>query len=288
MSVLALLIVLTQAAASPASPAAQPAPATPALQAFAEGNAFYEKKENDKALAAYERAIGLDAANADFHLARGLALARLQRHEEAIASCSKALELRPDFPAALLERGHFYLNLHKIEQALPDLTRASALKADPYQVAYYLALSYYVTGEYAKAADVYPQCLANVKTMDNTVACSAWQYLALRRAGRTDEANKVLDRFTLDTKVEESQAYLNRLLLFKGVKTEQEIAPTMDKDALTLPTVAYGLGVWHLLNGRADRAREYFEKAVSPAAQKTGFGAVASDFELRRMKTPSQ
>jgi hypothetical protein len=32
------------------------------------------------------------------------------------------------------------------------------------------------------------------------------------------------------------------------------------------------------------RARQYFEKALAPPAQLTGFGAVASYFELERMK----
>jgi tetratricopeptide (TPR) repeat protein len=283
MIVPVLLITLAQAA----QPPSQQPPATPALQAFADANALYEKKENDKALEAYDKAISLDATNADFQIGRCRTLARLQRHEDAIAACSKALELRPNDPAAMLDRGHFYLNLHKPEQALADLAKASALNADAYGVAYHTALSYYVTGEYAKAADVYTQCVSNAKTVDNTVACTAWQYLALTRAGRKDDAAKVLERVTPDMQVKDSTSYLDRLLLFKGVKTEEQVAPTMDKDALTLPTVAYSIGVWHLLNGRSDRAREYFEKAMSPTAQKSAFGAVAADFELRRMKTTS-
>ena len=281
MGTLILLAVLVQTA----QPAAQPV-ASPAMQAFMDANAFYEKKENDQALGAYDRAIALDAANADFHIGRCRTLARLQRHEDAIASCSKALELRPNDPAALLERGHFYLNLRKVDLALVDLTQAAALKADPYGVAYHTALSYYVTGEYARAVPAYEDCVRTAKTVDNTVACTAWQYLALARAGRKEDAGKVLDGITPDLKVQDSSAYLDRLLLFKGVKTEQEVAPTMDKNALTLPTVAYSIGVWHLLNGRDARAREYFEKAVSPAAQRTAFGSVASEFELKRMKQP--
>jgi len=58
----------------------------------------------------------------------------------------------------------------------------------------------------------------------------------------------------------------------------------MQKDNLQLPTVAYGIGVWHLVNGRQVRAREYFEKATAPPAQQSGFGSVASYYELQRMK----
>ena len=57
----------------------------------------------------------------------------------------------------------------------------------------------------------------------------------------------------------------------------------MAKDALQQATVGYSVGVWHLLNGREQQARIYFEKAMAPPAQLTGFGAVASYFELQRM-----
>jgi spermidine synthase len=96
-------------------------------------------------------------------------------------------------------------------------------------------------------------------------------------------ADKILERVTPDTNVQSSVAYLDRLLLFKGVKTEEEAARAMQKDNLHLPTVAYGIGVWHLVNHREDRAREYFENATAPPAQQSGFGSVASYYELQRL-----
>jgi len=276
---LLLIVLQTTAAARP-----QADNAAAARQAFEEGNALFEKMENDKALAAYDRAIALDAKQPDFHLGRCRTLARLQRHDEAITSCSEAITLKPDFAAAFLDRGHFLINARKVDRALPDLARARTLNADPYGVAYHLALANYLIGDYVKAADEYDACLATAKTPDNVMACSAWQYLALLRAGRRDDAAKVLERATPDVPVQSSVAYLDRLLLFKGVKTEAEVAKLMEKDNLQLPTVAYGLGVWHLVNGREARAREYFQKASSPPAQQSAFGSVAAYYELQRMK----
>jgi len=258
--------------------------AAAARQAFEEGNALFEKTENDKALAAYDRAIALDAKQPDYHLGRCRTLARLQRQDDAVASCSEAIALRPDFAAALLDRGHFLINTRHVDRALPDLLRARALNADAYGVAYHLALANYLLGDYQKAAAEYENCIATAKTEDNRIACSAWQYLALLRAGRKDDAAHVLERATPDVKVQSSAAYLDRLLLFKGVKTEEEVAKAMEKDNLQLPTVAYGIGVWHLLNGREARAREYFQKAVSPPAQQTAFGSVAAYYELQRLR----
>lgn len=264
-----------------AQAAPQPAPVSDAAKAYEEGNAAFEKRENDQALAAYDRAIALDPKRADFHVARCRTLARLARHQDAVASCSTAITLRPGDPTAYIERGHFYVNLRKLDLALADLTRVEAMKSDDNAMWYHLALARYLNGEYAKAAETYNHCVRTA-TAERT-GCLAWQYLALSRAGRQADARKLLDSFVPDPAAPPS-GYIDRLLLFKGVKSEEEVAKTMEKDALQLPTVAYSLGMWHLLNGREQKAREYFDKALTPPAQQTAFGAVASYFERQRMK----
>ena len=175
------------------------------------------------------------------------------------------------------------MNLHKTDLALADLTKVEAMKNDEYGLWYHLSLGRYLSGDFARAAETYANCVRTAETPDNQNACRAWQYLALRRAGREADAQKLLDSFTPDPK-QEPNAYVDRLLLFKGSKSEAEAAKLMEKDALQLPTVAYSIGVWHLLNGHDDKAREYFTKASAPPAQQSAFGAVASDAELRRMK----
>ena len=263
-------------------PAPQASSPSEAMKAYEEGNAAYEKQENDKALSAYDRAIGLDPKNPDFYHARCRTLGRLQRQADAVESCSKALELRPDDPATLIDRGHYYINIRELDAALADLTRVEAMKKDDYGLYYHLALARYLKGDFAKAAETYDGCVRTAATADNRTSCQAWQYVALARAGRKAEAQKLLDGFTPDP-AQKPSAYIDRLLLFKGAKTEEEVAKTME-GPLPVPTAGYGIGIWHLLNGREQKAREYFEKAVTPPAQQSAFGAVASYFELERMK----
>jgi hypothetical protein len=93
----------------------------------------------------------------------------------------------------------------------------------------------------------------------------------------------VLDAASPDLKVTESGPYLDRLLLFKGAKTEEEVAKVMEKGALEASTAGYGVGVWHLLNERPDRAKDYFTKATSTDAW-YAFGHIASAIELKRLK----
>jgi tetratricopeptide (TPR) repeat protein len=278
------VIVLTLILSVLTFPVGRQDPAADARTAFQQANALFEKTENEKALAAYDKAIALDPKQPEYHVGRCRTLARLMRHKDAIDSCTDALKLDPNNAPALLERGHFLINVRQADKALPDLLQARKLGADPYGVAYHLSLAYYVTGDFKRAAEEYEQCVPNAKTDDNRVGCMAWQYVALLRAGRKADADKVLERVTPDTTVQSSVAYLDRLLLFKGVKKEEDVAQAMQKDNLQLPTVAYGIGVWHLVNGRQARAREYFEKATAPPTQQSGFGSVASYYELQRMK----
>lgn len=282
---LALLFVFFCAEVAYAqAPATQVQAQTPAQQAFAEANEAYDKRENDKALAAYERAIQLDPNNADFHLGRARALARLARHAESVEECTTALRLKPDNAIALRDRGHYLINLHRVKDAIPDLKRAEKLEKKDREIYYHLGLAYYIARDFRHAVPAWQGCLTLASKDDDVISCSAWLYPSLVRAGGHEaEAKKVLERITTEMKPKENTAYFDRLMLFKGATSEEEVAKTIGKDGVSIPTVSYSIGVWHLLNGRHFRAKEYFEKAAS-AELKYAFGAVAAQAELKRLK----
>jgi tetratricopeptide (TPR) repeat protein len=280
MSILLVLTLLLQPAQ----------PATEAEKALAEANELFTKTPstdqaaNATVLAAFDRAIALDPKKADAHIGRGRTLARLRKYDDAFAAYGAALGLEPNNPMILRYRGHNYINVKRIDDALADLTKAEAMKKDDNGIYYHLALAHYLKGNYAEAAKAYEGCVRTAPATDEgPIACKAWQYLALRRAGRAADADKVLETVNADLKLTESAPYLDRLLLFKGVKTEEEVAKRMEEGPLQISTVAYGIGMWHLLNDRPDRAKEYFTKATSTDAW-NAFGSVASDVELKRMK----
>jgi len=276
-------IARAQAQASQA-PATQTQAQTPAQQAFAEANEAYDKRENDKALAAYEHAIQLEPNNSDFHVGRAKALARLARHADAVEECSAALRLKPDSPITLRDRGHYYINLHRVKDAIPDLQRAEKLDKKDREIYYHLGLAYYIARDFRHAVPAWQGCLALAGKDDDVISCSAWLYPSLVRAGGHEaEAKKVLERITTEMKPKENTAYFDRLMLFKGAAAEEEVAKTMSAGGVATPTVGYSIGLWHLLNGRHFQAKEYFEKAAS-AEIKYAFGAVAAEAELKRLK----
>ena len=90
------------------------------------------------------------------------------------------------------------------------------------------------------------------------------------RSGRESEARKLLDSVKITSLPGHSGNYLDRLLLFKGIKSEDEVAKTMSAEGgLSESTVGYTIGLWHLLSGRQTRAREYFERAIASPSSLT-------------------
>jgi tetratricopeptide (TPR) repeat protein len=260
------------------------APAAQAQQAFSRANDLVKQQQFDKAIAAFDEAIALDGTNPDFPLGKCRALAAASRQKDAIDACSASLRLRPDNAEALRDRGHYHLNLGQVDAGLADLTRALALTKTDRGVYYHLGVAYYLKGDFKRAADAYQSCLDNSKDTD-AIECKAWLYPSLVRAGRKDAAAALLATVHADPAVTGHPAwYLDRLLLFTGERTEDQVAANLNAEgALSMSSIGYSLGLWHLLNGRAPRAREYFEKAVA-----TGFtpawGYRCSEAELARMK----
>ncbi len=268
MLVLLLFAALLQ---SPASPLAQ-------------ADNYLKQSQFDKALTAYDQAIAQDSKSADAYLGECRALAGLSRHKDAIPACSESLRLRPNNPDALRDRGHYYLNLGEVQPALADLTKAEQLNKSDRGIFYHLGVANYLKGDFARAAQAFQSCESNSKGAD-TIECDAWLYPSLVRAGRKQDASALLDRIHADPSVTGHPAwYLDRLLLFKGAKTEDQVAANLNAEgALSVSSIGYSLGLWHLLNGRKDRAREYFEKAVATNFT-PAWGYRCSEADLKRMK----
>lgn len=253
--------------------------AATAAQAIEEATALYAKNENDKALAAYEKAISLDPSRADAHLGRCRTLARLTRHADAVAACGDAIRIDPANWEAVRDRGHYLINLNRLDAALADMEKAASMKQGDYQVDYHLGLAYFIRGDYAKAVPVWQACVKDAPETGNKVACYAWLYPSLRKAGRGDEAAQALDD-ALALGAKPDVAYMNRLMLFKGTLSEAEAAKQMEANPLQQATIGFSIGLWHELNGRAGRAREYYEKAAASEAR-TAFGHVAATNALK-------
>ena len=254
-----------------------------------------------EAKAAYDHA----PTNVDSVIWYGRRLGYLGRLREAIDVYSRGITLYPDNPWLYRHRGHRYLSVRELDRAAADLERATALtrgKPDEVEadgqpnaknspigtlqsnIAYHLALAYYLKGDFARAVPVYRQEIADARNDDRIVSTAHWLYMSLRRLGRATEAAQVLVPIRRDMNVIENDTYHRLLLLYKGelpVDSVLTVGPSGEM-SVTDATGAYGVGNWHLYNGRSAEAERVFRRILA-GGQWGAFGYIAAEAEIARM-----
>ena len=244
-----------------------------------------------------------NADDADNIIWLGRRLAYAGRYREAIDVYTRGIEKFPRDFRLPRHRGHRYITVRDFDRAIADFEKAtdlirgvpdqvepagapSAPNAPPstthFNIWYHLGLAYYLKGDYQNALRSYRECMKFSTDDDRLVATSDWLYMTLRRMNRNDEAAKVLEPINAEMKVVENQAYWDRLLMHKGLKTPEELLADRS-DGTALATYGYGVGNWYLYNGQAARAKEIFER-ITRGTGWPAFGFIAAEADLTRMK----
>ena len=271
------------------------------LPLSAEVKARYET-QLATAKAAYDRT----PTNADSIIWYARRLAYLGRIREAIDVYSRGIALHPNNPWLYRHRGHRYISVRELDRAASDLERATTLtqgrpdEVEPdgqpnaqnmpigtlqSNVAYHLALAYYLKGDFARAIPVYRRELADARNDDRRVSTAHWLYMSLRRLGRDAEAAEVLAPIRRDMNVIENDTYHHLLLMYKGELPVDSLLRTGPggEMSVTDATGAYGVGNWHLYNGRRAEAERLFRRILA-GGQWGAFGYIAAEAELARMR----
>jgi tetratricopeptide (TPR) repeat protein len=94
------------------------------------GLEFEQQGHFEKALASYDKALGLDPGFIEALNNRGVVLEAMNRLEEALASYDRALALSPDLAAVIRNRGNVMSTLDRTDEALANYDRALALDPD--------------------------------------------------------------------------------------------------------------------------------------------------------------
>ncbi|MEZ4585134.1 MAG: tetratricopeptide repeat protein [Gemmatimonadales bacterium] len=258
----------------------------------------------DAQLAEARRAYDAAPTDADSIIWLGRRTAYLGRYREAIAIYTRGIALHPEDARLYRHRGHRYLTVRALDSAIADLERAYGLVAgqpdeiEPdgqpnargipvstlnSNIRYHLGLAYYLKGDFEAALPVYREDVAARVNDDMLVATSHWLYMTLRRLGNDALATHLLGLIGPDLEVIENEAYYRLLRFYQGELTEAELlaAPAEGDPVLQNVTVSYGVGNWHLYNGRPDEARAVFERILE-SRQWAGFGYLAAEAEMAR------
>lgn len=239
----------------------------------------------------------------------GRRLAYLGRYDEAIEVYTDGLETHPESFRIRRHRGHRFITVRNLDDAISDLALAAELSAGvPDEVEadglpnarniptsttksniyYHLGLARYLSGRLGSALEAYRTCMEFSTTDDMRCATSYWLYLTLRRLGRDNDARRVLDPITPDLQIIENFAYRDLLLLFKGEIRPQQVLsgnaePGPVGQRIDDATRGYGVGAWHLVNGRHMEAMEIFREVVRDTGR-AAFGHIAAEAELARIR----
>ena len=257
----------------------------------------------EEQLADARAALAKAPDDADAWIWVGRRLGYLGRYREAVRVFSEGIARFPDDARFYRHRGHRYITLRRLDDAIADLRRAARLTAgrpdevEPdgqpnarniptttlqSNIRYHLALAYYLEGDFPKAVKEWGKVRDAVRNPDNLVSSSHWLYLSLRRRGRDADAARVLEPITADLDVIENGGYHALLLMYKGLRTPEVVLAGAGPGA-SGAAVRYGVSAWFFLNGRREEAeRLWHELCVLP--EWAPFGVIAAEAELARLR----
>lgn len=263
--------------------------------------------EQERLLLEARKALVREPESVDAAVWVGRRTAYLGKYREAIDIYSEALEKHPDSPHLLRHRGHRWISVRQLGRAVEDLSRAAELvrgQEDEIEqdglpnergiptstlhsnIYYHLGLAHYLRGEFEQALAAYRECLEVSKNPDMLSATTYWLHLTLRRLDRHDQALEALEAITRDMDIIENTDYHRLLIGYKHHEGVHELweEASADPSTVRFGTVAYGIGAYHLVEGRAEKAMGLFEKALE-SSNWAAFGYIAAEAEIARARS---
>ncbi len=233
----------------------------------------------------------------------GRRLAYLGRHQEAIKVFSEGIKKFPEAYQLRRHRGHRYITTRQIDKAIMDLGEAVALSVDQpnaiepdglpnaqniplgndkFNIWYHFGLAHYLNGRYDRAYGAYRQCMTFSDNDDLKAATSYWLYMAAVRSGSNTVAERTLREISSSSEMIENEAYMDMLLMFKGIiSPEALLEKATNPDSTLNPTYAYGIGFHYANTDRPEQAYDVFEKALQGTSWES-FGFIACEAEVAK------
>ena len=243
----------------------------------------YRSQVDTGTVARAQAALAADPTNAQRYVDLAVAQSGVRQFREAIATCTKGLEIAPNNAMLLRWRGHRYLSTRQFDLALADLTRGAALDSTIYGIWYHLGIVRFARADFDLAAQAFTKALPIAPDGGELNGSVDWLWMSLSRAGKHAEAKALLDRTPDTTAVK--NAYSQRLAMYRGLTKPEQLLTPADTSDVQVATLNFGLGNYYLVKGETAMARAAFEKSVASGGW-PGFGFILSEIELRRLRGP--
>src|SRR6266550_1413935 len=237
----------------------------------------YRSQRDTGAIARAESALAADPRNVDKIIALGVAPSGVRQYREAIATFTRGIGVAPNKALLYRWRGHRYLSTRQFDKAMDDLQRGARLDSTIYGIWYHLGIVRFVRRDFAGAVQAFTRALPMSPDSAERAGSTDWLWMSLSRAGRSAEAQALLDRHP-DTPPG-GNAYTQRLRLYRGEVSPDSVFMPADTSDIQIATLSYGIGNWYLVRGDTARARAWFERSVASGGW-PAFGFIVSEVEL--------
>jgi lipoprotein NlpI len=229
---------------------------------LAAGRVALQQRQPEKALAAADKAITMDAKSSEAHFLRGLAHDALRRHADAVKDFNRVIELDPKAAVAYNYRGMAHFKLAHIAEAITDFDAFLQLQPDQTPRHWQRGIAYYYAGRFDEGRR---QFEGYQRVDNNDVENAVWRYLCMARAVGVEQARKDLMKVGRDRRVPMMVVYE----LFAGrAKPDDVLAavdegkPVAEERKLRQFYADLYLGLYYEAIGDKKAAREYLTKAA--------------------------
>ena len=306
LSSLAVILLATGCSGGEEPEAASPevgaslAPGQQAVSLF--GEPLFQQEDTTGAIAEADAVLAEAPDDVDRLIDAGRVRRNFWQYRQAMELYTRAIELAPDDWRAYRYRGHRFISLRDFDAAIRDLEAARTRAPLNWDVSYHLGLAYYLAGRFDDAADEYLRCMElaestearaaqsdgfrscsqNADDPESFVAMTEWAVRAAMRSGRDAVAEELLTAVAPDLEISENIAYYHDLLMYKGLKSADELLNPGPDAPYRRETVGYGVASWMLVQGDTAAATALLEELVQDPWW-PGFGRIAAEVELYRI-----
>lgn len=221
--------------------------------------------EVQEKLAQSDAALQRTPSDEALWLSRAKLLAGAQRIDLAVLTCSRGLARLPESGELHLARGHYYINIGRPQEACADLAIARLSLGENWQVMYHLALSHYLSHEYAEAEALYRHMLVIFPTETEHVSLCNWLWACLVHQDRLEEAAQVAAGVGSDWDPGFDGAYHHIQLFVSGrISLAEALGGDTVQDSIDSITTAYGIyNYYQYVQKTPDKAAEFLNAILN-------------------------
>lgn len=212
-------------------------------------------------------------------------LGNRELYEEAIEILSTMIKKDPDDHLLYRHRGHRYLSISCFDEAVEDLKFSLKIEPSYWKNWYYLGMISFFKGDYEAALTNFDRAM-EIEGPESS-HCGAiinWEFVTLSHLDQrnSEKANKIMS-YIVPGKCNEKSAYVNMILMNKGLKNFDEVARLMEEsDDIDYPTYGYGLAAYCYYTGDKDKSKKILNYLIDNAKGWYTLGYKACEAEKKR------